>query len=174
LLAGSFFDKVGQANSTKAAEVRNRSHMKNDFETARDVAEYLLERTGEAIMSGDFALFETYFCLPQTIETFEGSCLVTTRDELKVVFDAVRTYYEVKGVTQLSRRCVAADFKDAESIASTYETRLISGAQIVQKPFPAFSTLKRVDGEWRIASCIYAIEDSPEHNKALTRRHQQK
>jgi hypothetical protein len=54
-------------------------------------------------------------------------------------------------------------------VNSTHETRLLNGAQFVQKPFPTFSTIALIDDRWKVISSSYAIDDAPEHNKALSR-----
>jgi hypothetical protein len=133
------------------------------------IAEDLLERTGAAMMAGDFDQFAKYFHLPQQVETFETVSLLETEMDLRTVFDAVRTYYQMKGVTRMVRRCVSAAFNDAMTVASTHETRLLHGSQFVQKPFPAFSTIAFVNDGWKVTSCSYAIDDAPEHNRALSK-----
>lgn len=131
------------------------------------ISQRLLEITGAFMMAGDFERFADNFDLPQHMETFEGQRLVTTREEFRVIFDAVRTYYQVNGVTHLVRHCISAEFKSEDCISATHETRVLNGVRLVQKPFPAYSTLLRIDGRWKVKSCIYAIEDAPDHNRAL-------
>ena len=133
------------------------------------IADDLLEKTGAAIMEGDFKEFSKYFHLPQHLETFDGRSLLRTKMDLRTVFDAVRTYYQVKGVTRIVRRCISAAYKDAMTVTSTHETRLLNGAQFVQKPFPTLSTIAFIDDVWKITSSSYAIDDAPEHNKALNK-----
>ncbi|NJN06068.1 MAG: hypothetical protein HC814_06480 [Rhodobacteraceae bacterium] len=45
----------------------------------------------------------------------------------------------------------------------------MNGAQFVQKPFPAFSTIAFMDDSWKVTTCSYAIDDAPEHNRALNK-----
>lgn len=137
------------------------------FKAAVEISEELLEITGAAMLASDFDAFARNFILPQYVETFEGHVLIATKEEFRLIFDAVRTHYQLKSVTQIVRRCVSAEFKDDSTILATHETRLLNGAQLAQKPFPAFSILNLVDGRWMIKSCVYAIEDAPEHNNAL-------
>jgi hypothetical protein len=137
------------------------------FKTAVEISEELLEITGAAMLASDFDTFVQYFILPHYVETFEGHVLIATKEEFKLIFDAVRMHYRLKGVTEIVRRCVSAEFKDDKTILATHETRLLNGAQLAQKPFPAFSILHLDGARWKIKSCVYAIEDAPEHNKAL-------
>ena len=137
------------------------------FETAREVSEHLLERTGQAMISGDKNAFLSCFSLPQEIQTFEGSRLITTEADLLQVFRAVRTHYEKIGITEMVRHCVEAAFSDPHTVIATHETRLVRGNVITQKPFPVLSVLRFDQSGWRIASSSYAIEDRNDHNAAL-------
>lgn len=142
--------------------------MPSDFESASDVSEHLLARTGEAMMQDDFDAFAQCFILPYEIETVEGSKTIKTRSGLRLTFQAVRAHLVKHRVTMMARHCVSASFRNANEVAATHETRLISRDILVQEPYPAFSLLKRKDGQdWQIAYTSYVILDSSEHNKAL-------
>lgn len=141
--------------------------MKQTITTAREVSEFLLERTGTALLQDNFEAFLECVSLPQTIETFEGQRRVTSPDELAQVFRAVRAYHRKTGVTDIVRHCVEAAFKDPHTIVATHETRLVSGAVMTQSPYPGFSVLKFDGTAWRIVSMSYAIEDRDDHNDTL-------
>jgi hypothetical protein len=130
------------------------------------VSEYLLARTGEAYMVGDFDSFAACFALPQWIETFKGRSLIATPDELQALFNAVRSNFYRLGVTDLVRRCVAAEFRDPDTIEATHETRLLSGARLVQPSYPCFSVIKRTEQGWLVAGGQYAIQDALEIDTA--------
>lgn len=130
------------------------------------VSEYLLARTGEAYMSGDFDSFAACFALPQGIETFKGRNLIANPEELLAFFNAMRAQFCRLGVTDLVRRCVAAAFRDPDTIEATHETRLISGALLVQPCYPCFSVLKRTPRGWLIAGGQYAIQGALAHSAA--------
>lgn len=143
--------------------------MTQEFVTAKDVSEYLLDRTGTALMTGDFGLFATCFHLPQQMETFDSCRDVRTLDDLKLVFDGVTAYFRQKNVTQLARHCVEAAYRDTDTIVSTHMSRVVSGSALVQKPYPVMSLLRRDgDGLWKVSDSMYAIEDEPRHAKALS------
>jgi hypothetical protein len=130
----------------------------------RAVSEYLLARTGEAYMTGDFDKFASCFALPHTIDTFEERRLIATTDDLRALFNTVRASFCRKNVTDLVRRCVAASFRDPDTIEATHETRLLSGTRLIQPAYPCLSTLIRTDAGWLVASGQYAVTD------ALTQR----
>lgn len=142
--------------------------MTPNFTTAKDVSENLLDRTGKALMSGDFDLFASCFVLPHVIETFQGRRTVETVDDLKKVFDGVTAYFRQKNVTELARHCVEAEFRDDDTIVATHMSRVVSGARLVQKPYPVLSVLRKIGENWIISDSMYAIEDQPAHAKALS------
>ncbi len=141
--------------------------MTHSFKTAQEVSEYLLDKTGWAILRNDAEAILPYFLIPAEIETFEGRRLLKTRDDIRKVFNAVNAHYRTIGVTDMVRYCVEASFSDPKTVIAMHETRLITGSIITRNPFPTLSVLKLDQEQWKIASCSYAIEDQEEHNTAL-------
>jgi len=135
---------------------------------ARGIAEELLTRTGNALETGDFELFETCFMLPHEIETFQGSNLLTNRSDLARVFGQVRGYYAKLGVTRLARACVDAEFLDEFTLQSTHVSHLLNGTTLVRESFPTLTVIKRVGDRWRCAKSIYAVNQDRDHERALT------
>lgn len=135
---------------------------------AYDIAEQLLARTGHALETGDFALFERYFVLPHEIQTFQGSNLLSTQSDLARVFHHVRAYYTKLGVTRLSRACVEAEFLDEHTLQSTHVSHLLNGTTLVRESFPTLTVIRRVGDRWRCARSIYAVNQDRDHERALT------
>ena len=136
--------------------------------TAQDISEHLLERTGEAMLAGDFDSFAACFALPYEVETVDGNRLIETRDSLHLTFDNVHAHLLKQQVTLMARHCVSASFRGPDEVAATHETRLISRDILVQEPYPAFSILrKQADDAWRITYTSYVIVDSSDLNAAL-------
>jgi hypothetical protein len=125
-----------------------------------DVSEYLLARTGEAYQSGDFDLFATCFALPQRLDTFEGSTIITTTAQLHSLFHGMRGYFQRLGVTDLVRRCVAARFRDPDTIEATHETSLLAGSRLLRPTYPCFSVIRKAAVGWQVADAQYAVESS--------------
>lgn len=143
--------------------------MSTEFEKASDVAEYLLRRTGVALMGGDFDAFAPCFILPQHIETIEGRRFVTDRETLYQIFSAVRANYRERGVTRVDRYCMQADFKSENRIESLHEARVYRGEELLQPPYQAFSRLERKEGEcWKVAYSLYAITQTEDHINTLS------
>ncbi|QFT59139.1 hypothetical protein FIU94_09910 [Sulfitobacter sp. THAF37] len=142
--------------------------MPPEFENAIDVSEYLLQRSGPALMRGDFDTFASCFILPQNIETFEGRCFVNDRETLHKIFCAVRENYRQRGVTQVVRHCLEAEFKSKNRVEALHEARVYRGDELLQPPYQTFSWLERRDGEdWKVAYSLYAIIQADDHVDAL-------
>ena len=119
-------------------------------------------------MEGDFDTLKTCFALPQYMDTFDGRHFIESIDDLRDIFDNVRLYYQSKSVVELNRICVEASFRDAQTVVSTHEARMISkDAVLVQSPYPVFSILRLYDDGWKVAYSQVAIADEPKHNQAL-------
>lgn len=141
--------------------------MSTDLKSAHDVSEYLLEKTGRALMTRDAPLFRSCMSLPQYIETFEGRVLCETPQYLDQIFYSVVDYLRKGGVTELVRHCVAAEFRDPNTVEATHEARLLAGTQVIQPAYPVFSVLKRFEDGWKITYSMYAIADAPGHSEAM-------
>lgn len=135
---------------------------------AEAIAEDLLVRTGKAMMDGDADTFLSCFTLPQMMETTTGRHLVTSLAELHCIYRNMVAFLDRSGVMEMHRTIVAAEFRDADMIVSTHVARLISRNGYPRRsPFPVQSVLRRMEQHWKIASSIYVILDSDEHNEAL-------
>ena len=137
--------------------------------TAEDIAEELLYRTGKTLEVDDLTEIARCFVLPQYLETLSGNTLIKTEEEVVQLLSQVRQYYLENKVSDSVRTVVSANFLDPDTIGSTHVTRLMrEDGELFRAPFPVYSILRRVAGEWKIASCSYAILDAPDHNEALT------
>lgn len=135
--------------------------------TAREISEYLLEETRRTIFENDFDGFLACFELPNVVETFEGTQTLETPNDVRRIYDNNKAYFARKGVTEMVRTCLAAEFLDADTVQSTHETRIVAGKIMIQRPFPVFSILRRIEGQWRISRSQYAITDAPEHVRGM-------
>lgn len=132
---------------------------------ACEVSQKLLDQTGDAYLANRFEDFGSCFLLPHRIETYEGVRNLDTIDDVKVIFDNMRTFLRQKNVTSLVRNCIEAEFEDSKTIKATHESRMLSGDVLISAPYVAFSVLKLTDHGWKIATSQYAVEK--EHDKVL-------
>ncbi len=142
------------------------SDIKADF-----IAEELLELTGAALLRGDFQTFSACFDLPLTLETIDGVRTLTTMDEFRQVFEAVRQHMQDTHVVDLVRTVISASFIDVDTIASVHVCNDIYGSGALIRPaYPVRSILRRSGLSWKITSCFYVILDSADHNTAIVGR----
>ncbi len=140
-------------------------------ESAEDIAEDLLYRTGQAMKSGDAEAFLDNLSLPFLMDTTDGKSVLQTREHARRIFHNVKQYFEENEIVDQVRVVVSAEFLDENTVGSTHVARLLkNGGREFRNPFPAYSIIRRTPDGWRIVSCIYAILDGPEHNRALDGR----
>ncbi|MEO1536672.1 MAG: hypothetical protein AAFR73_02980 [Pseudomonadota bacterium] len=136
---------------------------------AIEIADDLLERTGEAMQAGDFGSFRQHFAMPYVLETFDGMRLLQTRDELRTVFEAVHAFRVANGIVGAMRENVSAEYIDDTTIGATHVSQLMKRDDaLFGRSYPSYSIIK-YDGEaWRIQYCQYALQDLDQLNTALT------
>lgn len=119
-------------------------------------------------MNGDFASFAACFKLPQTITTPQGLRVLSTFEDLKVLFDEVRGFFASQDVKMITRSCVKADFCGEATILSVHESLLVGKQGLQRPPYQVFSVLERQAEGWKITFSDYALGDSLEHCRALS------
>lgn len=119
------------------------------------------------MLSGDATMFIACFALPQGFETAVGKVHVETKEHLTRMFETVHQKYKSIGVTDFARHVIHAEYRDSETIAFAHETRILQGATLLQEPFPAFSIVKFVAGQWLVHSSSYGATDESLAGKVL-------
>jgi hypothetical protein len=136
---------------------------------ASDIAEALLEITGEALLSGDFDAFAAVFHVPQVMATMAGPIHMETLDDMRRAFDEMHQHFKAVGVTQMVRTCVAAAYETPTRIQSTHVSDLLHNGKRLNEPYPVFSVIERIDGNWKVTGGEYALEPSNGQALALSR-----
>ena len=136
-------------------------------EAGLDIAEDLLARSGRGLLTGEYEDFGGCFRLPLKLSTDLGSVEVLSHDQLKETFFRVRWHHRAIGMTRMVRKCLAAELLDDRTLICVHLTELFRGSELVQAPFKALSTVTRMDGDWKISECAYAIGGSLRYNRAL-------
>jgi len=127
----------------------------------------LLEKTGKAMLSGDFKAFMRCFALPHIIETPDKKTVLKTRSAMREVFNTVVQEYADRGVTDLIRICEVAEYRGPFRVEATHITHMMSGNHRVQDPFPGFSVLEFIEGRWQVSSSQYAVDKTTTVGRAL-------
>ena len=127
-----------------------------------EIHQHLLDETGAAYLARDFDRFARCFELPLTIGSFDGDRQVGTEAELRAVFDGIVTYMARHRFSDIVRRSILAEWRGANVISATHETRWLRADHVSRAPYPAHSVLHRgADGHWRVADSSYAISGIP-------------
>ncbi len=137
--------------------------------TALKIAEAILEITGDALMTGDFDAFAAVFHVPQFMATMAGPVHMETVDDMRRCFDEMHQHFKGIGVTELVRACVAAEYKSPTRIESTHVTELLQNGKRLNEPYPVFSVLEKIDGDWKVTGGEYALEPSNGQALAISR-----
>ncbi len=137
--------------------------------SAIDVSQALLEITGDALLSGDFDAFSAVFHVPQTMATMAGPIYMETVEDMQRAFDDMHTHFRAIGVTEMIRKCVSAEYKSPTRIESTHVSDLLHNGKRLNEPYPVFSSLEKIDGQWKVTSGEYALEPSNGQALALAR-----
>lgn len=122
------------------------------------------------MLSGEFEEFLSCFELPNEIHTFDGSQILKTIEDVRRVYDKVRSFYVLENVTDLVRRCVEAEFQDETTVSAVHESRLLSGDRQINEPFAVFSIIKFTVGGWKLVRSDYAVDHPPALIAALCQR----
>ena len=133
----------------------------------RLIAEHILQETGRGIEEDRFDLVLPHVSVPFRIETFGESREIESEDALRELFRAVRRFFSNIGVTHVDRFCVEAEASGPDRISFTHETRLLSGARLLQEPYPVYTDAVRTDGRWQITRTSLAIVDQDQFVNAL-------
>ena len=132
------------------------------------IAEGLLAKTAVAFKRRDAALFARCIALPHRLSTFGQTVVIEDIEGLNQTFYKVCDEFAKLGVTDLARQCIAARFRDPDTIAQTHISHVMAGQRRVKDPYPCFAILKRHEGVWRVQSSDYALEGHTSHAQALT------
>lgn len=134
---------------------------------AWEVAENVVQGTGDALLEGNYEAFASFFNLPFWVETTMGKIEIKSHDEHREIFHRVQWQYRGMGVTHFRRELLAAYFFDSGQILSVHTSELLSGKTSVQDPFKVLTTLQKIDNTWLITDNRYAINNSVGLNRAL-------
>lgn len=135
---------------------------------AETIAEDLLYQTGKALLAGDDDMFIACLHLPQLMETGNGRRLIRSEDEVRQVLRDLRAFMKKRGVVDMVRTVVSAEFLDADTVGSTHVCLLVQkDGSSTRAPYPVYTIIKRFGPTWLMVSSLYAILDSDEHNDVL-------
>ena len=131
------------------------------------ISQDLLDRSGKAYLDGDADAFVACFAFPHRIITFDAVRVVPDEQTLRDVFMRLRRHFQSQGLTDIVRPCIQATFINHDTIQATHESRYLAGTRLIQRPSVGLSTIRRYGEVWRVVDGQYAIQDAPDHIRAL-------
>lgn len=138
------------------------------LKTAKEISQYLLKVTSEALFDQDIDRFAAMFDLPQTVTTTDRQIVITSREELRWIIDRMLSYFSEIGVTELRRTCEAAEFRNPDEIASTHTTRILAGDKEIVPVYPVFWRIKRINGSWKISDSDHDLQEDQPHTHVFS------
>lgn len=115
-----------------------------------EILNFVANRTGHAILAGDFDTFFAHVLLPHTIDTFHARKCITSKAEFREVFYSVHHHYRRLAVTSLLRMDVTADFGESrDEVVASFETRFMSGQTQARDPAPGLVILRQDGLVWK-------------------------
>lgn len=138
------------------------------LQSAREIAEHCLEISGRALRTRDFGLIATVFHLPQIMSVPGARVTVLNHQQFERIFFEMCSHFDSIGLTDLVRRCEAAEFRGPDRIEATHISHLISGTKHLQAPYPVFNVIERIDGQWRVTESDYAFDENGGQARAIT------
>jgi hypothetical protein len=138
-----------------------------EYRTAKEISEDLLEKTGIALLAGDFDTFFECFHLPHFIASEKDKMVIENRDQFHDIFCRVTEDYMRKRVTDLIRVCDVAEFRTKTRIEAAHTTHMMCKSQRIAEPFPCYSILEFIDGKWLISASQYAVDTTTTVGTAL-------
>ncbi|EBA12974.1 hypothetical protein [Roseobacter sp. CCS2] len=125
---------------------------------ANDVSQRLLDITGDALLSGDFDAFASVFHAPQHMATMAGPIYMETTEDMRRAFVEMHNHLRGIGATDTVRKCVVAEYKTPTRIEATHTNEVLRHGTRLSGPYPCFSVLEKIDGNWKVTGSEYALE----------------
>ncbi|KHQ54299.1 MULTISPECIES: hypothetical protein [Mameliella] len=143
--------------------------MQDDAE-ARRIFQDMLDRCGEAMLAGDMAGVLRWFTIPNTVESFEGRRVLGTVEETRDLFRTIMARQRELSITHMIRKVTHAEFRDADTIRATHETRYIHhGTVLSEAPHVGLSILHRYPDCWKVHHAQFTVAGRNPLNSAIQR-----
>lgn len=125
-------------------------------EVAKQIYQSLLDDIGDAINARDKDGYISHILLPHRMHTYQKTIDIEHPDEMGLYFERLVKHIDDLGVVELIRHCTLASFSDPDTISGCHESKLINKAVVIVEDYFGLSTLKKIDGKWKVAASQYA------------------
>lgn len=136
---------------------------------AKDIAEAILEITGDALVKGDFDAFASVFHVPQYMATMAGPVYMESVEDMRRAFDDMHAYFKGAGIDELNRKVTEAHYVSDTSIESTHLSEVVAADGASIGTYPVFSVLEKIDGVWKVARSEYCLEPDTAEATAIAK-----
>jgi len=135
---------------------------------ARRIAQDVLDRQGEVTVAGDLSATMEWCDLPCVLVSLEGDVTARTEDEMRAICAGFIARLRELRITHMARRCLEAEFEDADTVRASYETRYVrDGHLLTDAPYVGLVLLRRRADHWRIGAMQFAVSGSSPANATL-------
>lgn len=155
-------DQSGGAKALHAAEAGDPA--------AEAIYQEHLDVLSKALITGDFATFQSRISLPHRITTETDVFQIETLAEMQDLFERFARNYANEGLTDFVRTVRQAKFVTPDEIVGTHISHQMRHGQRILPPYPNRVRLVRSrDGHWRETHCTNAILNNFESFRLWTR-----
>ena len=135
------------------------------------IAQEFLDHQGDATIAGDVDGTLDFCDIPCTLESIEGRVVAMDREEMRAICKTFIAGLKAKRLTHMVRRCIAAEFKDPDTVWATYETRYVRDNQLLtEEPYTGFVILRHRGDRWKISAMQFDVSGTSPANLTLRQR----
>lgn len=139
-------------------------------ENATTVADDLLNRTAEGLMSAKYDVFASCFAFPYELGTALGESHLVSNEQNEKMFQRVLWFYRSEAVTHVTRDLVTAELLSNDTLLYVHISKAFKGPYLVQDPFWVLSIAKVISKQWKVVESRYDLTSSLKFDKAVFRR----
>lgn len=136
--------------------MRRSNNLIGEDSEAQQIFQELLDQISAAIQENDAERYVSYVTFPHRLQTLEKSLVINSPRELEAHFKTLVKYLSESNVHKLVRFCTKASFSDDRTILGFHQTKLIDQHMVIVEDYSGLSTLKHVNGTWKVADSQYA------------------
>ncbi|WP_147127423.1 hypothetical protein [Shimia ponticola] len=116
-----------------------------------------LNRSAQALLDGDFAMWSRSVMLPFTFVSRSGSKQYEAWDDLRSDFDTFVGLLAEHGVTEIRRNVISIDHVSPTHLIARFSTELLSGSDDIIAPYTSTATLQFRNGAWKAMAIMGAV-----------------
>ena len=128
--------------------------------SAEAILQQFLDELGDALLADDWQTYRPCAHLPCQIIGPDGNSVLATEAELREGFEKFRDTLRFYRVTDYVRLVETVEMPEADVIAGSYVSHLISTGHRLLQPFRSQITLRHIEGRWRGTSVTNGLSSS--------------